>query len=64
MRRTEGSRLLLAQPRVRIMALCKVPKGTVARWCSGARIPEQAHRVLLVEVGIPLDAWRKPTYPR
>lgn len=64
MRRTEGSRLLLAHPRARIMALCKVPKGTVARWCSGVRIPEEAHRVLLVEAGIPLSAWPQPEAPR
>ena len=38
MRRTEGSRLLLAHPRVRIMALCGVPKNTVSQWCSGLRI--------------------------
>lgn len=57
MRRTEGSRLLLAHPRVRIMALCKVPKSTVSMWCSGTRIPMMAHRVTLVELGIPLRAW-------
>lgn len=60
MRRTEGSRLLLAHPRVRIMALCKVPKGTVSRWCSGMYRPADEHRATLVALGIPLDAWTRP----
>ena len=63
MRRTEGSRLLLAHPRVRIMALCKVPKSTVSYWCSGIHKPRIEQRVLLVSIGIPLDAWEKVTYP-
>lgn len=63
MRRTEGSRMLLRQPRVRIMALCKVPKGTVARWCSGVRIPQERYRLAMVEIGIPLEAWTRSTYP-
>ena len=57
MRRTEGSRLLLAHPRVRIMALCKVPKNTVSQWCSGTRIPCMEHRVTLVSLDIPVRAW-------